>query len=48
MRAPITVIWDLEAFILSDGYSEIRRRLGTQNRVPVPNALQRLTTIIGP
>lgn len=47
MRAPAVVIWDLEAWLLSDVYSEVRGQLGTRNRVLVPNALQRLTTIVG-
>jgi hypothetical protein len=45
MRANATVIWDLERFIVSDAYSDLRKNLETQSRVPVPNALARLSTI---
>jgi hypothetical protein len=48
MRADAAIIWDCERFILSDAYSDSRRRLGVAHRVPVPNALQRLTTIVQP
>ena len=47
MRAPVGVIWDLETFLLGDGYSDIRLKLQSQSRVLVPNALKRLTTIKG-
>jgi hypothetical protein len=46
MRAPVEVIWDLERFLLSEAYTEMRKKLGTANRVPVPNALQRLSSIV--
>lgn len=46
MRASAAVIWDLESWIVSEPYSELRQKLGTFNRVPVPNALQRLATIV--
>ncbi len=48
MRARVAVIWDLERWIVSDGYSELRRKLETANRVLVPNSLQRLTVIAVP
>lgn len=48
MRAPVEVIWDLEQFILSEQYSYLRNETGLASRVPVPNALQRLTTIVAP
>lgn len=47
MRASASIVWDLERFILSDGYSELRRRSGTRARVPVPDALARLNEIHG-
>lgn len=47
MRAPASVIWDLENFLLSESYTDIRLKLQSQNRVLVPNALQRLTSIRG-
>jgi hypothetical protein len=46
MRAPVSILWDLEAFVLSESYSRIRTRSGTQNRVLVPNTLQRLESIV--
>lgn len=47
MRASAAVIWDLEQFLVSDAYSDLRKNLDTQNRVIVPNALQRLSSIVG-
>lgn len=46
MRAPVEVIWDLERFLLSDSFSEIRKKLGVNHRILVPNALQRLATVV--
>lgn len=46
MRANATVIWDLENWILSENYGDIRKRLKTHATVPVPNALQRLRSIV--
>lgn len=48
MRAPIEIIWDLEHFILSEAYGKLRQESGLASRVPVPNALQRLTSILTP
>lgn len=47
MRAPVGVIWDLETFLLGESYGDVRAKLVSQNRVLVPNALKRLTTIKG-
>ncbi len=46
MRASAAIVWDLEQFIVSDAYSDLRKKLETQNRVLVPNALQRMTSIV--
>ena len=46
MRAPVSIIWSLENWIVSPDYSRLRDRLGTKSRVPVPNSLARLPTII--
>ena len=45
MRAPVAVLWDLENFILSEPYTDLRLKLQTMNRVLVPNTLKRLTSI---
>lgn len=47
MRAPVGILWDLETFLLGESYSDVRTKLQSQNRVLVPNALKRLTTIKG-
>lgn len=46
MRAPVQFVWQLEHWILSEEYSQIRRRLQSQNKVPVPLALQQLTKVV--
>jgi hypothetical protein len=45
MRAPVAIMWDLETWLLGDGYSQLRVEMGTSTRVPVPNSLIKLTTI---
>ena len=45
MRAPISLIWDLEQWIVSDGYSKVRSELGSGSRVPVPTSLK-LTGVV--
>jgi len=46
MRAPVGVIWRFENWMLSDSYTKIRRSIGTNTRVLVPNSLQRINTIV--
>lgn len=46
MRVPVQIIWDAERFILSSIYGEMRRHLKSSSRVPVPNALQRMLSIV--
>jgi hypothetical protein len=46
MKAPAFMIWDLEQFILSQVYSDIRSVLNTKSRIMVPIALQSLPSII--
>lgn len=46
MRAPVNVIWRFESWLLSDTYSKLRQRMGTQARVLVPNSLRRIPSII--
>ena len=48
MRAPAAVIWDLERWIVSDAYSEIRKNLHTSHRILVPNSLVRLESAVMP
>jgi hypothetical protein len=46
MRAPVAVLWDLERFILSDVWSAARKASKIKSLVPVPNSLQRLSTVL--
>jgi hypothetical protein len=46
MRAPVAIMWDLEAFILSSFYSEYRQMTGIAHKVPVPNSLLALSTVV--
>jgi hypothetical protein len=41
MRAPLTTIWALERWILSDEYSSVRIALASNSRIPVTQALKR-------
>lgn len=45
MRAPVSLVWGLETFLLGETYSELRRQQGLANRVLVPNSLQRLAEV---
>jgi hypothetical protein len=46
MRAPVSVIWRFEAWLLSETYSKSRQKMGTQARVLVPNSLQKIISIV--
>jgi hypothetical protein len=46
MRAPVGVIWNFENWLLSDSYTKIRKTIGTNTRVLVPNSLQRINSIV--
>jgi hypothetical protein len=48
MRASVAIVWDLEQFLVGEVYSDLRKKLETENRVLVPNALQRLVSIVLP
>lgn len=41
MRAPIYLIWDLEAWILSPAYSELRTEMQWEHEVGIPPSLQK-------
>lgn len=42
MGAPIWLIWNLEKWILSEGYTRLRMAAGSASRVPVPRAIWNL------
>lgn len=48
MRAPLIMVRALENFILSTEYSQLRRKMETNNKVPVPLALLKLPTVLKP
>lgn len=45
MRAPVSVIWEIEKWIASQEYSAIRRSFNTVNRVSVPTQLRNIKQI---
>ncbi|MGE0172909.1 MAG: hypothetical protein AB7T49_08995 [Oligoflexales bacterium] len=46
MRWSVYNIWQLENWLLSDCYSQIRRKFGTIHSVPVPLSLRKMSTIL--
>jgi len=45
-EAPLAMLWDLERWIVSPEYTQVRRSVRTANRVPVPLALGRLPSMV--
>ncbi len=46
MRAPVSVIWQLENWIVSSEYSTLRKDFSTRSKVPVPATLQRMDSLV--
>jgi len=46
MRANVQIIWMLESWILSNEYQGVRKSLGYESRVPVPNLLLKIDSIL--
>lgn len=46
MRASVYVLWMLESWILGEEYRSIRKELGYESRVPVPNMLLKMDSIL--
>jgi hypothetical protein len=46
MRANAQIIWMLESWILSQEYQGVRKALGCESRVPVPNLLLKLDSVL--
>lgn len=46
MRASVYVLWMLESWILGDEYRAVRKELGFESRVPVPNMLLKMDSIL--
>jgi hypothetical protein len=46
MRWSVYNIWQLENWLLSDCYTQVRRKFGTMHSVPVPLSLRRMSTIL--
>ena len=47
MRAPIYLIWDLEAWILSPAYSQLREEYQWEHEIKIPPSLQKNTILEG-
>lgn len=45
MRIPVSIIWDLEIWLLSAQYNKIRQMMNTKTKVVVPLSLQRLESL---
>ena len=47
MRVPIRVIWHLENWLLSSAYSDIRKYMGGDGRIIIPETLQKMPSLLG-
>lgn len=45
MRADLPIVHDLEHWILSEDYSQMRQKLGMSSRVPIPVSLARIERV---
>lgn len=46
MKAPAAMIWDLEQFILSEVYGEVRSIMKTRSKIMIPSVLHQLRSIV--
>jgi hypothetical protein len=46
MRANVNILWMLESWILSQEYQNVRKALGCESRIPVPNLLLKMDSVL--